>query len=393
MLWSNKIISFGGGTQWIPAMTSDGAGGAIVVWLGSEPATNGVNVIAQRFDHEGGILWGTYGVRMGSTQGVFGDRAIISDDLGGAFVMWHDATTQYHSAQRVGPDGETLWIPGGIDIGDRPAQTVCADGAGGMYLAWGDTSIATARISASGEYAWERLICSANGTQTSPQVVPDGEGGALIAWQDQRNGNYDVYATRVNSDGGVPIATLLQSYRVYGESIHIIIEWSLFEANGDERFFVLRSQDDGSTYKELAAPAIQRNGLSFVCADTSCQRGVRYVYRVDVSDGQRRSILFESDPILLPVPRLALFQNYPNPFNPLTTITYNLPQETVVTLEIYDISGRRVAGLVREKQALGLHKVRWDGNDTSGNPASSGVYVCRLAAGKQTITHKIILLR
>jgi hypothetical protein len=352
-----------------------------------------LNVVAQRFDREGSLLWGTYGVRMGSTWGTFGDRAIMSDDLGGAFVMWHDATTQYHSAQRVGPDGATLWIPGGVDIGDRPAQTVCADGTGGMYLAWGDTSIAAARISASGAYAWERVICGASGTQTNPRAVPDEEGGALIAWQDRRNGNYDVYVTRIDSEGETPVATLLQSSRVYCGSLHIIIEWSLSERNGDERFFVLRSQDNGSTYKELAAPGLRRNGLSFVCEDASCQQGVRYVYRVDVSDGHGRSVLFESDPILLPVARLALFQNHPNPFNPTTTIAYSLSEETMVALEIYDIAGRRVASLVRQKQPIGLHETRWDGNDMRGTPASPGVYVCRLSAAKQTLTCKIILLR
>jgi hypothetical protein len=394
MLWSDKIMSFGGGTQWIPAMASDGAGGAIVVWLGSEPSTNGVNVVTQRFDHEGDILWGQYGVRMGSTQGVFGDREIISDDVGGAFVMWHDATTEYHSAQRVGPDGRTLWIPGGIDIGDRPAQTVCADGTGGMYLSWGDTSMAAERISASGECAWERVICSASGTRTNPRAINNGEGGALIAWQDRRNGDFDIYATGVDSEGETPVAVLLQSHRAYIESNHIIIiEWILSEVNGDERFFVLRSQDGESTYRELAAPGIQRNGFSFVCEDADCRQGVRYVYRVDISNGHGRSVLFESDPILLPTPRFALFQNHPNPFNPSTAISYTLPEETMVTLEIYDIAGRRISGLVGEEQPAGLHEARWDGKDMRGNPASSGIYLCRLSAAKQTITRKMILLK
>jgi hypothetical protein len=392
-LWSDNRISFRGGTEWIPAMTDDGSGGAIVAWICSEDAPMGVSVIAQRIDHNGNILWGGPGVWVGETMGTFGDNEILSDELGGAFVMWHDAMSGCHSAQRIGPDGAFLWAPGGIVIGDRPAQTCCADGAGGLYLAWGDTSIAAARFSASGAHLWEHNICAADGMQTSPCLVRDGQGGALIAWQDQRNSDCDIYAARFDSGGDLPVATQLGDYRILVDDRCVIVEWSLSKVNGDERFFVLRSQDDGKKYQELTTPKIQRNGQSFVYKDATCQRGVQYVYRIDVSDARNRRVLFESDPVMLRAAQLSLLQNYPNPFNPSTKITYSLPQETMVTVEIYDVAGRRVSGLVRARQSAGRHEAIWDGTDASGNPARSGVYVCRLAAGKQILTTKVILLR
>jgi len=392
-LWSNNRISFRGGTEWIPAMTYDSSGGAIIAWICSEDAPTGVSVIAQRIDHDGNMLWGGPGVWVGETMGSSGDNEILSDELGGAFVMWHDATSGNCCVQRIDPAGAFLWPPGGIVVVERSAQTYCADGAGGLFIAWGGTSIAAARISADGAYLWEHEVCAANGERTGPCLIRDGQGGALVAWEDQREGDSDIYVARFNSGGDPPVATRLRGYRAYGENGRIIVEWSLSEVNGDERFFVLRSQADGDSYQELTAREIRRSDRSFVYEDASCRQGVRYVYRIDVSDARGRRILFESDPVMLPAAMLTLFQNYPNPFNPSTRIAYSLPQEAVVTVEIYDAAGSKVAGLVRALQPAGSHEAIWDGTDASGRPAKPGVYVCRLAAGKQILAKKVILLR
>ena len=61
---------------------------------------------------------------------------------------------------------------------------------------------------------------------------------------------------------------------------------------------------------------------------------------------------------------IELAQNYPNPFNPLTTIAYDLPQESHVMLTIYDILGREVIRLIDESQPAGIQKVIWDGRDS-----------------------------
>ncbi|HIA29790.1 MAG TPA: T9SS type A sorting domain-containing protein, partial [Candidatus Marinimicrobia bacterium] len=84
----------------------------------------------------------------------------------------------------------------------------------------------------------------------------------------------------------------------------------------------------------------------------------------------------------------ALHQNYPNPFNPVTTLRYDLPQESDVTLTIYDITGRMVQTLVNELQQAGMKKVIWNASDVS-----SGVYIYRIQAGNFTKTRKMILLK
>ena len=84
----------------------------------------------------------------------------------------------------------------------------------------------------------------------------------------------------------------------------------------------------------------------------------------------------------------SLNQNYPNPFNPVTTIGFNLPEDSDVTLTVYDLSGREVAELVTGRMATGSHSVRWDAVD-----ASSGVYIYQLTTETTQLTKKLLLLK
>ena len=90
----------------------------------------------------------------------------------------------------------------------------------------------------------------------------------------------------------------------------------------------------------------------------------------------------------------ALYQNYPNPFNPATTITYQLKEKGDVTLEIFDILGRRVASLVNNVvQSPGVHTISWKGTNSWGEKAASGIYIYRLKAKNFTDAKKMILLK
>jgi len=83
-----------------------------------------------------------------------------------------------------------------------------------------------------------------------------------------------------------------------------------------------------------------------------------------------------------------LYQNYPNPFNPSTTISYDLPKRSFVTLKIFNVLGQEVATLVDGAIETGRHEVRWD---PAGLP--SGVYLYRMSAGDFAETKKMMLVR
>jgi hypothetical protein len=93
--------------------------------------------------------------------------------------------------------------------------------------------------------------------------------------------------------------------------------------------------------------------------------------------------------------RLALLPNYPNPFNPVTTITFAVPEKAKgdVTVEVYNNCGQCVRRLYEGPAEPGVHSVKWDSRNHRGEQVSSGVYVCRVRAGDQVQTIKMIYMR
>ncbi|GAB4371807.1 MAG: hypothetical protein Kow0042_14780 [Calditrichia bacterium] len=116
--------------------------------------------------------------------------------------------------------------------------------------------------------------------------------------------------------------------------------------------------------------------------------GVEYGTPLGIDDFSRSAL---SD-------RVRLLQNYPNPFNPITIIGFDLPEDSNIKLEIYDITGRRIRILAEGRYPAGSHRVVWDGRDDAGNAAASGVYVYRLSTGSKLQTpivasHKMVLMK
>ncbi|HEY9165514.1 MAG TPA: T9SS type A sorting domain-containing protein [Candidatus Kryptonia bacterium] len=91
--------------------------------------------------------------------------------------------------------------------------------------------------------------------------------------------------------------------------------------------------------------------------------------------------------------KFEVFQNYPNPFNPTTTVSYALPNPSLVKVVIYDILGREVKTLVDDKQGPGVHNVIWGGLNNSGQQVASGIYIIRVTAGSNVQVKKMLLLK
>ncbi|PCJ50716.1 MAG: hypothetical protein COA72_00005, partial [Candidatus Neomarinimicrobiota bacterium] len=97
---------------------------------------------------------------------------------------------------------------------------------------------------------------------------------------------------------------------------------------------------------------------------------------------------------LRPVPQeFALHQNYPNPFNPITTINYDLPQQTHVNIMIYDILGREVVKLISEEIPAGYQSVIWNTRNNFGQPVSAGIYFYQIQTKDFVKTKKMVLLK
>ena len=87
-----------------------------------------------------------------------------------------------------------------------------------------------------------------------------------------------------------------------------------------------------------------------------------------------------------------LGENYPNPFNPATIIPYHLQQPMLVRLEVFNVLGQHVATLVDGEQASGLHTVRWDATNESGQAVAAGMYLYRLSGEGVQATRSMVLI-
>jgi hypothetical protein len=89
----------------------------------------------------------------------------------------------------------------------------------------------------------------------------------------------------------------------------------------------------------------------------------------------------------------ALHQNYPNPFNPVTNLSYDLPEDAMVNITVFDMMGRVVRTLVNGQQSAGYKSLQWNATNNSGQPISAGLYIYTIQAGEFSQTKKMILLK
>jgi len=89
----------------------------------------------------------------------------------------------------------------------------------------------------------------------------------------------------------------------------------------------------------------------------------------------------------------SLRQNYPNPFNPVTTLRYDIPENSHVTITIYDMLGRQVKTLINQTQDAGYKSLIWDATNDYGKPVSAGIYLYQIKAGGYMQTKKMVLLK
>ena len=188
------------------------------------------------------------------------------------------------------------------------------------------------------------------------------------------------------------VPALVTSYHASAAAGGITVSWELFEPFPVEDITASR-RICGSNLYRLIKPSIRtgREGYSFT--DRTCEPGRSYTYRVQLETGGEQTVLFETDEVSLPLPGSVLLSNYPNPFNPVTSVRYHIPCRADVTLNVYDTGGRLITSLANGVKKAGWHETAWNGTDRWGNAVSSGIYFCRLRAGKTEISRKMVLLR
>ena len=397
-LWINNGVSICPATvnQFDPKIIADGTGGAIVMWIDNRTNINENDVYAQRITASGVIKWSTSGLAIAAFFRRQQIASIVADANGGAIIAWTDdrdtistPRTSDIYIQRVDSSGNLLWASDGIPIsigpGNQKAPELFSSGDGGAIIAWDDTrngdsnrDIYAQRVGPSGSIMWSTNgipICNAVNDQDWMRLISDGSGGVIISWEDERTGgnNRHIYAQRINANSNIMWAangvaiSNTSGYKSFSQILPSGTGNAIITW-GDER----NSSDDRNIY----AQQINANGELGVVTDVEGEIEVPLAFTLE--------------------------QNYPNPFNPITKIKYTIPtspqsppskggeakQGWLTVLKVYDVLGNEVATLVNEEKPAGSYEVLFDGSQLS-----SGVYIYRLHSGNYIASKKLILIK
>jgi len=200
-------------------MISDGSGGTFIAWTDRR---NGVDddVYAQHYNAAGSPLWTITGAPVTTRQTAQNAQGMVLDGTGGVIIVFGDSRNADGQpdlyAQRLNSTGAKQWTANGVAICNAALnQTlygIIPDGSGGAIMAWmdrrfgGSYDLFAQRINGSGVVQWTANgvgICTQVDGQEEPSLASDGAGGFIIAWMDDRSGfdTRDIYAQRINSSG------------------------------------------------------------------------------------------------------------------------------------------------------------------------------------------------
>ncbi len=220
------------------------------------------------------------------------------------------------------------------------------------------------------------------------------------------------YAAEASACAGgdlvAPVVTVL--YPNGGEVLEagdtIRIDWEATDNRGVDSVSIYFSHDAGATYEVVVGGWAADSAYAWVVppilSDSCLIRVVAYdpglLTGHDESDSlfairDYTDVNDKGDGPAAPRWVTALEQNFPNPFNGTTTIAYTIGERAAVDLRIFDPAGRVVRVLERGERGPGRYHAVWNGKDAAGRDVSSGIYFCRIKAGKFTQTRKIVYMR
>jgi hypothetical protein len=416
------------GGQYYPKLASNGAGGALIAWLDNRAGSLNSDVYAARVTGAGTALDGTDGIPISMRLTNEGPPAILPFGAGGALIAWGDARNGVPDvyAARLSSAGVVL-DPMGLPIcvtgGDQVTPAMVQDGAGGAIMVWSDGRVEglyAQRINSAGAAQWtQNGVPIPSGTAGAifqlPPLLPDGAGGAILAWLRIEGSDYNVYAQRINATGGlvwapdaVPVCTGAGEHRVSGmasdDAGGVIIVWE------DRRFGSFGYDIYAQRVRASGAIAWAPNGVPV------CQADFDQHYPVVVADTVGGAIVAWEDARTFPGidvyaqrvatdgvmptaaepltrPAFTLLPARPNPFGTTTDLTFQLAQPATVSIEVFDVAGRRVRAFTQGAQPDGWRTVSFDGRDDDGQPLPSGVYFCRVDVAGQQATQSLVLAK
>lgn len=449
-----------------PIIAPDGAGGAFVSWIDGYPTSW---IVVSRVTRDGtlGSEWPASGIRACTDTHNQLPPGIVAT-ANGAIMAWPDARDTTHEqvyVQGIGVDAKLGCNQDGLCVCSQPsafepnrfgfyggpggrAGSIVGDGTGGALLTWVDhrggatADVYAQRVTSDGVTATGWLmngspVSTAQGDQLVPAIVTDGQGGAIVAWQDRRP---DSPATlrwiRLDSSGhitadepadgavitatpdlsqepvlcsdgatgafvawvdmGAPIAEVEVSHLLTDHIVPALV--SLVEASAepgrarltwfvDEPGFtaVVERRDTGGWQDRANVEADATGRIEF--EDREVAPGAVYEYRLRVGTGATATWTAEAR---VTIPAARVFDlAIANPAESRSLASISLPSSEPAALDLLDVSGRLVSHHEVGSLGAGTHRVPFD----EGPALSAGIYVVRLRQGTLSLARRIVVVK
>jgi hypothetical protein len=191
------------------------------------------DIYAQRLDSNGVVLWNNTGNPISIANGNQSAVDVLSTtQTNGLICTWRDGRSGNYDiyAQKISPAGNALWGANGLLVATSPFNqinpNICSDGNDGCIITWQDSTfndwdVYAQKINGSGQIQWStngEAVSNAIEIQGHPKHIPDGNGGAIFAWQDKRANQYDIYVHHLFTNGS-PVKI---------ESDKSLLDWTVF---------------------------------------------------------------------------------------------------------------------------------------------------------------------
>ncbi len=260
------------------------------------------------------------------------------------------------------------------------------------------------KYDAAGTLTWERFY-DFGATEIGTKLALDTQGSVYVTGYQGGGGYVNWLTMRVDPDGNLLWSRVQDSHPAYDEFPNFLVtgpenEVYITGSGGPTpvpgqsyiQMLTLRYDADGSTAWVGRHYAWASRGVGVALASDNS------VYAVGLGNSIT-TIKYAQSPVDVPAPandgvgRVALLAPEPNPFKSDVTLRYTLAKTERVRLEVFDVSGRRVASLVDGVQGASEHRLLWNGRDLHGSTTPPGVYMMRLSAGANEESRKVVRMR
>ncbi len=199
----------------------------------------------------------------------------------------------------------------------------------------------------------------------------------------------------VNSLTDFPLPVQLASFSADYNKDKVDLNWRTESEIETQGYHIYRSDAVDGDYQCITSALLPAKGSATVAAeysftDTFIDIDKTYWYQVQEVTIKGETNVIASTQITTKAPTsMVLQQNYPNPFNPGTKIRYELAIDSHVSLQVFNILGKKIATLVDANQSAGYYSIDWNGLDYNANSISSGVYFYKLEANGTSLIKKM----